>query len=159
MVAVACANQSGRLRTSGGGGGVGARCSWTGGRGNLARSCANRSCVFSLKVLVDSINGEWVPNWANLPIKSSHSRIDLLKSSSMATTSRRWRAAAGPLPSVGCFPCEAAPVAPLVQAHVSVAYDLRSVRLLAFGGALQGVALPTGALPAARGADPHEHSP
>ena len=70
---------------------MGARCSWTGGRGNLARSCANRSCVFSRNVFVDSINGEWVPNRANLPIKSSHSRIDLLKSSSMATTSRRWR--------------------------------------------------------------------
>ena len=91
MVAVACASQSGRLRTSGGGGGVGARCSWTGGRGNLARSCANRSCVFSRNVFVDSMSGEWLPNWANLPIKSSHSRIDLLKSSSMATTSRRWR--------------------------------------------------------------------
>ena len=63
---------------------MGARCSWTGGRGNLARSCANRSCVFSRNVLVDSIKGEWVPNWANLPIKSSHSRIDLLKSSSIA---------------------------------------------------------------------------
>ena len=70
---------------------MGARCSWTGGRGNLARSCANRSCVFSRKVFVDSMSGECVPNWANLPIKSSHSRIDLLKSSSMATTSRRWR--------------------------------------------------------------------
>ena len=62
---------------------MGARRSWTGGRGNLARSCARRSCVFSLKVLVDSINGECVPNRANLPIRSSHSRIDLLKSSSM----------------------------------------------------------------------------
>ena len=70
---------------------MGARCSWTGGRGNLARNCARRSCVFSLKVLVDSISGECVPNWANLPIKSSHSRIDLLKSSSIATTPRRWR--------------------------------------------------------------------
>ena len=65
---------------------MGARCSWTGGRGNLARSCANLSCVFSRNVFVDSISGECVPNWANLPIKSSHSRIDLLKSSSMATT-------------------------------------------------------------------------
>jgi hypothetical protein len=35
-------------------------------------------------VFVDSISGEWVPNWANLPIKSSHSRIDLEKSSSIA---------------------------------------------------------------------------
>ena len=62
---------------------MGARRSWTGGRGNLARSCANRSCVFSRNVFVDSINGEWVPNRANLPIRSSHSRMDLLKSSSM----------------------------------------------------------------------------
>ena len=84
MVAVACASQSGRLRTSGGGGGVGARCSWTGGRGNLARNCARRSWVFSRNVFVDSMSGEWVPNWANLPIKSSHSRIDLEKSSSIA---------------------------------------------------------------------------
>ena len=69
---------------------MGARCSWTGGRGNLARNCANRSWVFSRNVFVDSMSGECVPNWANLPIRSSHSRIDLLKSSSMATTSRRW---------------------------------------------------------------------
>ena len=62
---------------------MGARCSWTGGRGNLARSCARRSCVFSRNVFVDSMSGEWVPNWANLLIKSSHSRMDLLKSSSI----------------------------------------------------------------------------
>ena len=62
---------------------MGARRSWTGGRGNLARSCARRSCVFSRNVFVDSINGECVPNRANLPIRSSHSRMDLLKSSSM----------------------------------------------------------------------------
>ena len=62
---------------------MGARCSWTGGRGNLARSCANRSWVFSRNVFVDSIKGEWVPNRASLPIRSSHSRMDLLKSSSM----------------------------------------------------------------------------
>ena len=83
---------------------MGARCSWTGGRGNLARSCARRSCVYSRNVLVDSIKGEWVPNWASLPIKSSHSRIDLLKSSSMATTPRRWRAAAAPCPVWGASP-------------------------------------------------------
>ena len=70
---------------------MGARRSWTGGRGNLALKAAKRSCVFSRNVFVDSINGEWVPNRASLPIRSSHSRIDLLKSSSMATTSRRWR--------------------------------------------------------------------
>ena len=62
---------------------MGARRSWTGGRGNLARSCARRSCVFSRNVFVDSISGEWVPNWASLPIRSSHSRMDLLKSSSI----------------------------------------------------------------------------
>ena len=62
---------------------MGARRSWTGGRGNLALKAAKRSCVFSRNVFVDSINGEWVPNRASLPIRSSHSRIDLLKSSSM----------------------------------------------------------------------------
>ena len=70
---------------------MGARCSWTGGRGNLARSCARRSCVFSRNVFVDSISGEWVPNWASLPIRSSHSRIDLLKSSSIALLRVGWR--------------------------------------------------------------------
>ena len=63
---------------------MGARCSWTGGRGNLARSCANRSWVFRGTCSSTQSAGEWVPNWANLPIRSSHSRMDLLKSSSMA---------------------------------------------------------------------------
>ena len=120
---------------------MGARWSWTGGRGNLALKAAKRSCVFSRNVFVDSINGECVPNRANLPIRSSHSRMDLLKSSSIAAT-------AAPCPGLGCFPGEAASVARLAYAHVSVTNDLRSVRLLAFGGALQDVALPTGALPA-----------
>ena len=69
---------------------MGARCSWTGGRGNLALKAAKRSCVFSRNVFVDSIKGEWVPNRASLPIRSSHSRIDLLKSSSIVVL-RRWR--------------------------------------------------------------------
>ena len=70
---------------------MGARCSWTGGRGNLARNCANLSCVFSRNVFVDSMSGECVPNWASLPIRSSHSRIDLLKSSSIALLRVGWR--------------------------------------------------------------------
>ena len=104
---------------------MGARRSWTGGRGNLARSCANRSCVFSRNVFVDSISGECVPNWANLPIKSSHSRMDLLKSSSIATTSRRWRAEV--LPQVwGASPARL----PLSRRWCKRTYQLRMISVL-----------------------------